>query len=191
MLAEDRDDGAHRGQRLAEQRLALDLLTRRGERAQNVLLGLRAETAERAQPLGLRRLLQLTQGRHAELLPDSARRLRPEPREVHELDDVGRNAVPPLRQRRDLPVLDDLDDLLLDHLADPGELLGLALHGQLRDRPARLAHTLRRPPVGERPELVAALELEEVGQELELLGDLRVAGKCLRHPGDDMDRCAL
>ena len=38
-----------------------------------------------------------------------------------------------LGQRPDLAVVDDLDDLALDRLADPGQVLGLALEGELGD----------------------------------------------------------
>ena len=188
MLAQDLDDSTHRRQSAAEQRLLLDLLARRRESAQDVLLGLRPEPGERPQLLGLGGLLQALERRDVELLPDAARGLRAEPRQVHELDDVGRDALLALRERLDLAVLDDLDDLLLDRLADPGQLLRLSLDGELRDRAARLAHALRRAAVGERPELVAALELEKVGQQVELVGDLGVPGKRLRHARDDMQR---
>ena len=134
-----------------------------------------AEPAQRPQPLRLGGLLQLVDRRDAELLPDAPRGLRAQSRHAHELDDVGRDALLALGEGGDLPVVDDLDDLLLDHLADSGEVLGAALDGELRDRAAGLAHPLRGPAVGERPELVAAFELEEVGQQLELLGDLCVA----------------
>ena len=43
----------------------------------------------------------------------------------------------PLRQRVDLAVLDDLDDLVLDRRADPGQLLRLAVERELRDRARR------------------------------------------------------
>ena len=119
MLAKDRDDGAHRGESLAEERPMLDLLSRRRQGAEDGLLRLRAEPGQRSQPLGLGRILQLPERGDPELLPDATRRLRPEPREPHELDDVRGNPIAPLGERRDLAVLDDLHDLLLDHLPDP------------------------------------------------------------------------
>ena len=76
---------------------------------------------------------------------------------MHELDDVRRDAFLFLRERLDLALLDDLNDLLLDRLADAGQLLCIPLDGELCDRAARLAYSLRCSPVGERPELVAAL----------------------------------
>ena len=75
---------------------------------------------------------------------------------------------------RHLARLDDLDDLLLDRLADPGQLLRLALERELRDRAAGLADARRRAAVGEDAEGVLALELDQVGEQLELLGELVV-----------------
>ena len=109
---------------------------------------------------------------------------------MHELDDVRRDALLSLRERLDLALLDDLNDLLFDRLADAGQLFCIALDGELCDRAARLSYSLSCSPVGKRAELVAALQLEKVGQQVELVRDLRVLRKCLRHPRDDMDRCA-
>ena len=47
-------------------------------------------------------------------------------------DDLRRDALA-LRQRVDLAVLDDLDDLLLDRLADPAKLLRLPVERELGD----------------------------------------------------------
>ena len=49
-------------------------------------------------------------------------------------DDLVRDLGLALRQRVDLAVLDDLDDLLLDRLADPLELLRAARERELGDR---------------------------------------------------------
>ena len=89
-----------------------------------------------------------------------------------------------LRQRVDLTVLDDLDDLLLDRLADSLELLRLAIERHLRDGGAGLADPRRRPPVGEHAERLHVLELEDVGQQLELRGDVGVGGQA-GHPARD------
>ena len=112
----------------------------------------------------------------------------PRPGQVHELDDVRRRIRLALGEGLDPAVFDDLDDLLLDRLADPGQLLRLPVHGELRDRAAGLPHALSRAPVRERTELVAAFELQEVGQEVELVRDVCVPGECLRHHRDDMGR---
>ena len=70
----------------------------------------------------------------------------------------------------------------------PDSSFRLPVDGELRDRAAGLAHALSGAAVRERAELVAALELEEVGQQVELVGDVGVAWKRLRHPRDDMGR---
>src|SRR5207245_4436649 len=78
---------------------------------------------ERSQLLGLGRPPQLVDRRDAELVPDPSRRLRAETRQAHEEHDLRRDDVLPLRERVHFAVLDDLDDLLLDRLADPVQLL--------------------------------------------------------------------
>ena len=75
----------------------------------------------------------------------------------------------------DLADLDDLDDLLLDRLADALQLLRAPVERELGDRGRRLAHARGRAAVGDDPERVLPLELEQVGEELELVRDLRVA----------------
>ena len=128
--------------------------------------------------------LQLVERRHAELLPDPRGRLRAEAGQAHEEDDLGRDPVPALRQRVDLAVLDDLDDLLLDRLADPRQLLRPPVERELRDRARRLADARRRAAVGEHAERRLALELEQVGEQLELLRDL---ARCAAAPSPSGD----
>ena len=79
-----------------------------------------------------------------------------------------------LRQRLDLADLDDLDDLLLDRLADALQLLRAPVERELRDRAGGLAHPRRRAAVGDDAERVLALELEQVREEVELVGDVGV-----------------
>ena len=76
----------------------------------------------------------------------------------------------------DVAGLDDLDDLLLDRLADSLQLLRVAVERELRDRGRRLAHARRRAAVRDDAERLLALELEQVGEEVELVRDLGVAG---------------
>ena len=85
--------------------------------------------------------------------------LRPEPRQVHELHDLRRDDRLALGERLHLAELDDLDDLLLDRLADPRQVLRLAVERELRDRAAGLADAPGCAPVGEDAERVLALEL--------------------------------
>ena len=77
----------------------------------------------------------------------------------------------------DLAVVDDLDDLLLDRLADPRELLRLALERRApRPSPAvsRIALAARRYAGRGRP---LALELEQVAEQVELRRDVGVPRK--------------
>ena len=160
------------------------------QRLQDALLELGAEPGERAQLLRLGRLAQLGDGRDAEVLPDPAGGLGAEPGEARERDHVGRDDGLVLRQRVHLAVLDDLDDLALDRLADPLELLGLAVERELRDRSARVADQCRRAAIGEHAEGVVAFDLEDVGEQLELRGDVSIARQRRRHDRDDRCRAA-
>ncbi len=180
MLAEDGDDREHGRQPVAEQPpVARDGL--RGEGGEHLLLHLRPEARERPQPLGLGGRAQPLERVDAELLPDPCRGLRPEPRQPHELDEPGRNLALLPRQCLDLAAVDDLDDLLLDRPADPLELLRAALERELRDRAARLPDPVRGPPVGEHAKGLGTVELHQVGEEVELGRDVRVARQRGRH----------
>ena len=86
------------------------------------------------------------------------------------------------RQRVHLAVLDDLDDLALDRLADPGQLLRLAVERELRDRQRRLADPARGPPVGDHLERLLVEDLGEVREQVELVRELAVAGQRRGHP---------
>ena len=86
-------------------------------------------------------------------------------------------------ERLDLALLDDLDDLLLDRLADPLELLRAAVERELRDRAGRLAHPRRCAAVGEHAERLGPLELQQVGEQVELVRNLGVP----RQGGHEVD----
>ena len=79
-----------------------------------------------------------------------------------------------LRKRAHVPGRRVLDDLLLDRRPDPREARRRLLERELGDRDGRLADPLRRPPVGLEAEGVGAVELEQVGEEVEALGELGV-----------------
>ena len=94
-----------------------------------------------------------------------------------------------LRQRVDLALLDDLDDLLLDRLADSLQLLRAPVERELRDRARRLPHPRRRAAVREHAEGLGSLELEEVGEQVELVRDVGICGK--RGHGTDLRSLAV
>src|SRR5207248_11174814 len=122
------------------------------QRVEDLLLAPSAESGQPAQALLLRSGAQVDEGRDAELLPDPPRGLRAEPGQAHEEDDLRRDDRLPLRQRVDLAVVGDLDDLLLDRLADSLELFRPAGAGELHDRAGRLADPVRGSPVRDDPE---------------------------------------
>src|SRR4051794_36897272 len=186
MLAQYRDDGLYRRQSVTKQPASLvGVLRLERKRLQDLLLALRTETCERAQLLVLRCELQSLERRDAELLPDARSGLRPEARQAHEENHLGRDRAFALRERLDLPVLDDLDDLLLDRLADPLQLLRLSVQRELRDRPRRVAHPGSRAAVGAHAKGFGALQLQQVGEQLELLRNGGILGQG-RHEDDHM-----
>ncbi len=67
----------------------------------------------------------------------------------------------------------------------PGICVARPSSGELGHRRRGLPHPRRGAPVRGEPEGVGAVELEQVGQELEPVGELRVRRQGLRHPGDD------
>ncbi len=170
-LADDRQSGAEQAAPRLGRALALF------ERLEDLLLGLLAEARQRANPSLLRRLLQPRERRHAELAPDARRRLRPQAGKAHERCDFAGNLRPSLGERVHLAGLDHLDDLGLDRLADARQLLRLPLQRQLGDGGGRLADPRRRAAVGEHAKRLLPEDLGEVGQEVELVGELVVAGK--------------
>ena len=79
-----------------------------------------------------------------------------------------------------LPVRGDLDDLLLDRLADQ-EIGCSPREGELRDGPGRLADARRSTAVSDDLERLLGQDLRDVREEVELVGDLGVSGQSLRH----------
>src|SRR5262249_43925035 len=145
-VAEQRAPGALGGLRLRES-------------GQDLLLGLDAETAEVAQPVGFGRLAQLVDGRDPELLPDPSRRLRPDPRHAHDPCALYRPPTLPLRERVDPAFVHALDDLPLDRPPDPLQLLRAPVEREPRHRAPGLEDPSSGPAVGGDAEPVGALEL--------------------------------
>src|SRR5207253_7466990 len=145
------------------------------ERGKDLLLALRAETRERPQLFTLGGRLELVERLDAELTQDPRGRLRPQAGKLHEEDDLGRDAGFLLRQRLDLAQLDDLDDLLLDRLADALQLLRPTVERELGDRPRRLTYAGGGAAIGDDAKGVLALELKKVAEQVDLVRDVRVA----------------
>ena len=114
------------------------------QRLQDVLLDLRPEPGQRPQALLLGRVAQT---RRRVVTPSSSQIRRavfgPRPGSRMNATTSAGIRASPLGHRLDLARLDDLDDLLLDRLADALQLLRLPVEGELRDRAAGLADPLR------------------------------------------------
>ena len=177
------DDASHRRQRLSEEVPTLRFLADSGlERAEDLLLAPGAQAREIAQPALLRSRLQALERRDPELRPDPRGRLRTDARKPQEVDHPGRHEPAPLREGVHLAVLDDLDDLLLDRLPDPGQLLRLPVEGELRDGHGRLADPAGGAPVGDHLERVLGEDLREIREKVELVGKLAVPRQRPDHP---------
>ena len=153
---------------------------------------LRAHARQRAQPLRLRRLAQLLERRDPELLPDLPRALRPEPGQAHEEDDLVAGSRPcassargsrrPRRSGRSSP----RSSCRSPAAPSRGRRRASSATG------ADVSRTrVRGAAVGGDAEAVVAADLREVGEQIELIGHVRVPRQRRRHPGDDMRRrCA-
>ena len=177
------DDASHCRKRRPEESSLLGLVADSGlERLEDLLLAARAHPRELAQPALLRCRLQAVERRDAELRPDPRRGLRADAGKPEEVDDTGRNEAAALRERVHLAVLDDLHDLVLDRLPDPGKLLRLPVERELRDRQRRLPDPPRRAAVRDDLERLLLEDLREVREQVELVRELAVAGQRLGHP---------
>ena len=168
-------------QRLGQQRARLLLAVGPGgQRRQHVLLGLGAEPGHRAQLLGLGRLLEVVQRCDAQLVVQQLGPLGPQAGDAGDLDQARRDAVSQLDRGGDVAVGQQRVDLLGDGLADPGQVRGPALRGQLGNRLARVADGLRGVAVGQHAVDHGAVEFVERSKLLEGGGDL---GVLHRHGG--------
>ena len=132
-----------------------------------------------------RGLLQLGQRRHAELLPDLAHRLRAEARDVAGTRPPrAGSSCAASRAPRSRPCSTIWTILSWIVAPIPGSSFAVPVERQLGDRRARLAHARGGAAVGEHAEGGLAFDLQQVGQELELLGHVRVARERLRHDSD-------
>ena len=116
---------------------------------------------------------------------DPARRLGPDARDVHDGHHAGRRHRLELLQRRDVARVEQLGDLVGDSRSDARQLAQPALLGQPRHRLRRLAQRLRSLAVGEVAVGDGAVQLEQVGEQLESSCNLRVVGRRDRHRGND------
>ena len=142
---------------------------------ENPLLRPGTEARQCADPTLFRGYTQIIQRLDVELLPEASCRLRPDPRYAHHIGKRHRNPVSQLRQSGDVARVDELDDLGLDRLADSVELRRVAFARQGGDAARRVADALRCIPIGAQPERVGAVDLEQIGQQIERVGEFSVA----------------
>ncbi len=129
------------------------------ERREHVLLELRPEPADRADPLRERRLAQLLRRVDAELRMQQPRALGAEARQARDATKPGGNFARRLLGGRDRARLEQREDLLFERRADPRELARATFARERRDRNRRVAHAARRRAIGEHAMDDRAVEL--------------------------------
>jgi hypothetical protein len=162
-LAQRRDHRLHAGRprRAGTPSRALGLVRERGE---DLLLALRPEPGERPQPLRLGRHLELVERRDAELVPDAGRGLRPEARQLHEEDDLGGTPAFFFVSAWISPISTISTIFSSIVLPMPCSSFRAPVERELRHGARRLAHARGGAAVGDDPERVLPLELEQVGR---------------------------
>ena len=147
----------------------------RGDGAQHPRLGTRPDARHLAQPARLRRGLQLRDAVDAERLLQKVHPLRPQPRQAQQFRDAGRHLACKLVEQRQMPALRDHPDLVGEIAPDARQVVEiLARREHVRDRARQPLDQPRRAAIGADTERIGALDVEEVGDLVELLGDLGV-----------------
>src|SRR5581483_3925727 len=145
------------------------------EAGEDVLLDLRPHPPQLADPPGGRRLAQVLEARDPELVVEAARRPGAEAGDPRHLDQRRRELPLQLLGGGDRARLQQGQDLLLERLADPGQLRHPALARQLGDGDRALADHPRRLAVGEDAIADGAVQLVQGGELAQRVGDLGVS----------------
>ena len=140
----------------------------RVERRDQGLLGLRAEPLQLPDLPGARGRAQRLQRVDAELLVQPPGALGPEALELRHRHEPRRELGPQLLGGRRRAGVEHRRQLLLERLADPGQLGDAALADERRDRHGRLADHLRRVAVGDDAVDDRAVELVQIAELVEL-----------------------
>ena len=141
------------------------------EPREHAFLELCAESPHGPQPLRQRRLAQLLGRVDPQLGEQQSCALGPQPRQSRDRDQAWWELrAHPLRRGRRAGV-EQRDDLLLERRSDPRELGRAAGAGQRGDRDGRLAHRLRRVAVGEHAVDDRPVELVQVAELLQRVGN--------------------
>ena len=128
-----------------------------------------------AQLAGLRRGRELVDRVDAEFFVQQVHALGAEARQRQQGRDPGRHLALQLVKHRQMLAARDDGDLVGEVPADARQLIKvLALGQHVGDVARQLADQPRRPPVGAHPERVGALDVEQIGNLVELAGDLGV-----------------
>jgi hypothetical protein len=183
VLAELGDRALDGGQDLAEEHASTFGLTRLRlrERLEDLLFGLRPQSGQPGEQTLLGRGTKVGGGLNPELGMELLRGLGPEPGDVHHLDEARGKLLAQLRDCGQIAGLGVLEDLVLDGRADARELRRAPFLGELSHGHGRLPDPRRRPAVSGEPERVGAVQLQHVGEQLELLGELCVRGQWAGH----------
>ena len=146
-------------------------LPERGDRLQDVLFGLRLDLRELLEPVVASGLLELLDGRDAEMVVDHACGRGADTWDAKEREQTRRHR----RLQVGVTLRDSGRDELLDRLGDRrpdlGDLLEASFVDELRERLAQVADRARGCAVRDRTENVLALQLDEVADLVEDLRD--------------------
>ena len=175
LAAERRRDRGHElAREVQHQRPLWPRLRVAGERVEELRLELRADAGHAAQPPGGRRLAQLLGGPDVERLRDLDRAPRGQPEVAAEPDQPGRQLALELGELRDVAGLDQLAQPRLDARADPAQLPHPPGGDEPRDRDRRIADHVGRAAVRADRVGVGLRQLQQHGEGVEAVGDLRV-----------------
>jgi hypothetical protein len=144
-------------------------------------LGRGAEPGDLAHPPVRERGGEVVDARDPERLPQGDRPLGPDALEAGDRREADRHPVAELGQRRDVAGLDQLDDLGLERGADVRQLDGAPRHRHLRHRVGGRDDARRGPPIGQHPVPDGPVELEQIADQAEAVGDLAIGRQAIGH----------
>ena len=149
-------------------------LLQRGDRPQDVLLGLGLDLRQLAQAMRLRRLLELVDGRDLQVVVDDPGRRGPDARDAEKRDEARWHRRLQLLVAERCAGAHELDDRILDRWTDLRDLAQAVLLHQCRDRLAQVTDRARHGTIGDGAEDVLALQLEKIADLIEDRGDALV-----------------
>ena len=146
-----------------------------GDRTQHLRFDARSNTRHGPQFAGLRRSRELVDRIDAEFLVQQVHALGAQARQRQQCRDPRRHLTLQLVEHRQMLATRDDGDLVSEIPPDPRQLIKVLAIGQhVGDVAWQLADQPRRLPVGAHPERVGPLDVEEIGNLVELAGNLGV-----------------